>query len=216
MNAVLMHEEMIESTPPEPALLDVSIVMPCLNEEQTIGACIEKATEGLRRLGLHGEIIICDNGSTDRSVEIATQFGARVVHERRKGYGSAYMRAITEARAEYIIMGDSDDTYDFTDLEPFLAPLREGYDLVMGSRFAGKILPGAMTFSHRYIGNPVLSGILKAFYSVNISDAHCGMRSFTKAAYGKMGLQTTGMEFASEMVINSGRARLKIAEVPIT
>ncbi|MGH2346967.1 MAG: glycosyltransferase family 2 protein, partial [Chloroflexota bacterium] len=196
--------------------VDVSIVMPCLNEEQTIGACIEKAVEGFRRLSLRGEIIVCDNGSTDRSVEIAGRLGARVVHERRKGYGSAYMRAISEARADLIIMGDSDDTYDFTELEPFIAPLRAGYDLVMGSRFTCKILPGAMTFSHRYIGNPVLSGILKAFYGVQISDAHCGMRSFTKGAYGRMGLQTTGMEFASEMVINAGRAQLKIHEVPIT
>jgi glycosyltransferase involved in cell wall biosynthesis len=198
------------------AVLDVSIVMPCLNEEATIGACIEKARRGLDRLGLRGEIIVADNGSTDRSVEIATALGARVVHERRKGYGSAYMRGIAEARADYIIMGDSDDTYDFTDLDPFLAPLREGYDLVMGSRFSGKILPGAMTFSHRYIGNPVLSGLLKLFYRVDISDAHCGMRSFTKSGYERMGLQTTGMEFASEMVINAGRRGLKIAEVPIT
>ena len=197
-------------------MLDVSVVMPCLNEEETIGPCIEKAREGIRRLGLHGEIIVCDNGSTDRSVEIATRLGARVFHERRKGYGSAYMRGISEARAEYIIMGDSDDTYDFADLEPFLKPLREGYELVMGSRFSGTILPGAMTFSHRYIGNPVLSGILKLFYRVDISDAHCGMRSFTKDAYARMRLQTTGMEFASEMVINAGRERLKIAEVPIT
>jgi glycosyltransferase involved in cell wall biosynthesis len=200
---------------PRPAY-DVSIVMPCLNEEQTIGACIRKAREGLQRLGLRGEIIVCDNGSTDRSVEIAESLGARVVHERRKGYGSAYMRGIAEAQAEHIIIGDSDDTYDFTHLEPFIQPLRDGYDLVMGSRFAGTIMPGAMTFSHRYIGNPVLSGILRAFYRVNISDAHCGMRSFTRAAYRKMGLQTTGMEFASEMVVNAGRARLKIAEVPIT
>src|SRR5690242_19792562 len=120
------------------AVPDVSVVMPCLNEEETIAACITKAQEGFRRLGLRGEIIVCDNGSTDRSVEIATSMGARVVHERRKGYGSAYMHGIAEARAELIVMGDSDDTYDFTDLEPFLKPLRNGYDLVMGSRFSGK------------------------------------------------------------------------------
>jgi glycosyltransferase involved in cell wall biosynthesis len=196
--------------------VDVSVVMPCLNEERTIGACITKAKEAFQRLGLRGEVIVCDNGSTDRSVEIATALGARVVHEQRRGYGSAYLRAIAEARAEYIVMGDSDDTYDFRDLAPFITPLREGSDLVMGSRFAGKIMPGAMTFSHRYIGNPVLSGILKAFYGVNITDAHCGMRSFTKSAYQKMELQSTGMEFASEMVVNAGRAKLKIAEVPVT
>ncbi len=196
--------------------LDVSIVMPCLNEERTIAACIMKARSAFDRLGLLGEIIVCDNGSTDGSVEIASSLGARVVFERRRGYGSAYMRGIAEARAEFIIMGDSDDTYDFSDLEPFLAPLRDGYDLVMGTRFGGRILPGAMTFSHRYIGNPVLSGILKAFFGVQISDAHCGMRSFTKSAYRRLGLQTTGMEFASEMVVNAGRARLRIKEVPIT
>jgi glycosyltransferase involved in cell wall biosynthesis len=217
VNAVVPHAELvIETALPENNPVEVSLVMPCLNEEQTIGACIEKAIEGFRRLSLRGEIIVCDNGSTDRSVAIATGLGARVVHERRRGYGSAYMRAIAEASADLIIMGDSDDTYDFTDLEPFLAPLRAGYDLVMGSRFTGKILPGAMTFSHRYIGNPVLSGILRAFYGVSVSDAHCGMRSFTKHAYARMGLQTTGMEFASEMVINAGRAQLKIQEVPIT
>ena len=162
-------------------LLDVSVVMPCLNEERTIGACIRKAQEAFARLGLRGEIIVCDNGSTDRSVDIALSLGSRVVHERRRGYGSAYMRGIAEARAEFIVMGDSDDTYDFGDLDHFLAPLRDGYDLVMGSRFGGRILPGAMTFSHRYIGNPVLSGVLKAFFGVKISDAHCGMRSFTAA-----------------------------------
>jgi glycosyltransferase involved in cell wall biosynthesis len=195
---------------------DVSVVMPCLNEEATIGACIAKAQQAFERLGVAGEVIVCDNGSSDRSVEIATELGARVVHERRKGYGSAYMRAIGEARSEYIVMGDSDDTYDFGDMERFLTPLREGFDLVMGSRFAGQILPGSMTWSHRYIGNPILSGILNLFFKVDISDAHCGMRSFTKAAYRKMGLQTTGMEFASEMVVNAGRAQLRIAEVPIT
>jgi len=200
----------------QPRLLDVSVVMPCLNEERTIGTCIAKARAAFVRLGLQGEVIVCDNGSTDRSAKIAADHGARVVHERRHGYGSAYMRGIAEAQAEYIIMGDSDDTYDFTNLEPFIQPLRDGYDLVMGSRFGGEIRPGAMTFSHRYIGNPVLSGLLKWFYSVDISDAHCGMRSFTKSAYQRMGLQTTGMEFASEMVVNAGRARLKIKEVPVT
>ena len=190
--------------------------MPCLNEERTIGACIRKAHAAFARLGLRGEVIVCDNGSTDRSIAIAESLGARVVFERRRGYGSAYMRGIAEARAEFIVMGDSDDTYDFGDLDPFLAPLHEGYDLVMGTRFGGHILPGAMTFSHRYIGNPILSGILKAFFGVNISDAHCGMRSFTRSAYQRLGLQTTGMEFASEMVVNAGRAHLRIKEVPIT
>ena len=195
---------------------DVSVVMPCLNEEASIGACVAKARTAFQALNLRGEVIVCDNGSTDGSVTIATEQGAWVVHERRKGYGSAYMRGIAEAHADLIVMGDSDDTYDFSDLDRFLAPLRQGYDLVMGSRFSGQILPGAMTWSHRYIGNPVLSGILRVFFRVSISDAHCGMRSFTREAYYRMGLQTTGMEWASEMVVQAGRVRLKIAEVPIT
>jgi glycosyltransferase involved in cell wall biosynthesis len=205
-----------DSEPITPDGLDVSVVMPCLNEEQTIGACVAKAMGAFKRLGLRGEVIVCDNGSTDRSAEIAARFGARVVQERRRGYGSAYLRAIAETRAELIVMGDSDDTYDFADLEPFLKPLREGYDMVMGSRYSGKILPGAMTFSHRYIGNPLLSLVVNLFFGAGISDMLCGMRSFTKTAYRSMGLQMTGMEFASEMVVNAGRAHLKIAEVPIT
>jgi glycosyltransferase involved in cell wall biosynthesis len=196
--------------------IEVSVVMPCLNEQQTIQTCIQKAQRTLKKLGTRGEIIVADNGSTDNSVEIAQSEDAQVIHQPIRGYGAAYLAGIAAARGKYIVIGDSDDTYDFTDLERFIEPLRNGYDLVMGSRFKGEILPGAMSWSHRYIGNPILSGILRWFFKTNISDAHCGMRSFTRDAYDKMALQTTGMEFASEMVVKAAGANLKVYEVPIT
>ena len=196
--------------------IDVSIVMPCLNEQATIGACIEKAQRTMKDLGTRGEVIVADNGSTDGSATIAESLGATVVHQPIRGYGAAYLAGIAPAQGKYIIIGDSDDTYDFTDLERFIEPLHNGYDLVMGSRFKGEILPGAMSWSHRYIGNPILSGILRWFFKTDISDAHCGMRAFTRDAYDKMALQTTGMEFASEMVVKAAGANLKIYEVPIT
>ena len=196
--------------------IDVSIVMPCLNEQATIGACIEKAQRTMKDLGTRGEVIVADNGSTDGSATIAESLGATVVHQPIRGYGAAYLAGIAAAQGKYIIIGDSDDTYDFTDLERFIEPLHNGYDLVMGSRFKGEILPGAMSWSHRYIGNPILSGILRWFFKTDISDAHCGMRAFTRDAYDKMALQTTGMEFASEMVVKAVQEDLKIYEVPIT
>ena len=196
--------------------IEVSVVMPCLNEEETIGTCIEKAQNTLSELGVQGEVVVADNRSTDASVEIAERLGARVVHQPLRGYGAAYLAGIAAAEGQYIIIGDSDDTYDFTDLERFITPLRNGYDFVIGNRLKGKILRGAMPPLHRYIGNPVLTGILNLLFRSGISDAHCGMRSFTQEAYQQMELQTTGMEFASEMVINATKANLKIAEVPIT
>lgn len=196
--------------------VEISVVMPCLNEEQTIGSCIEKAMSGLDKMGVPGEVVVADNGSIDRSVEIAKSLGARVVHQPEKGYGNAYVKGLTEAWGRYIVIGDSDDTYDFSQLERFISPLRNGYDMVIGNRFTGRILPGAMPWHHQYIGNPVLSGILNLFFRTGVGDAHCGMRSFTKEAFERMHLQTTGMEFASEMVINAAKAGLRIAEVPIT
>lgn len=193
----------------------ISVVMPCLNEEETIGTCIQKAQNTLEELGIHGEVIVADNGSTDASVAIAERLGARVVHQTVRGYGAAYLAGIAAAEGQYIIIGDSDDTYDFTDLERFITPLRNGYDFVMGSRLKGKILPGAMPKLHRYIGNPILTGILNLLFRSGVSDAHCGMRAFTREAYQQMALQTTGMEFASEMVISATKAKLKITEVPI-
>lgn len=194
----------------------VSVVMPCLNEEATVGICVRKAVAAMQTLGLKGEVVVVDNGSTDRSAEVARQAGARVVHQCERGYGSAYLKGIAEAKGGHIIIGDSDNTYDFSEIDRFLNPLRDGYDLVMGSRFKGEIRPGAMPWTHQYIGNPVLTGILNLIFNVGISDAHCGMRSFTREAYKRMQLQTMGMEFASEMVINAAKAGLKIAEVPIT
>jgi glycosyltransferase involved in cell wall biosynthesis len=196
---------------------EVSLVMPCLNEEETIGACVKKASDALKKLHIiDGEIIVVDNGSTDRSVEIASSLGARVVHEPVRGYGSAYLRGFDESRGKYIVMGDSDDSYDWSAIGSFISPLRAGKDMVMGSRFKGTILPGAMPWIHRYFGNPALSWILRWFFKARISDAHCGMRSFTKEAYRRMGLKTTGMEFASELVVKACKAKLDIVEIPIT
>ncbi len=195
---------------------EVSVVMPCLNEEETIGECIRKAQQAFREHHLRGEVVVCDNGSQDRSVEISRQLGARVVFQNKKGYGNAYLKGIREAHGRYIVMGDSDNTYDFSALLPFIEPLRQGYDMVMGSRLRGKILPGAMPWLHRYIGNPFLSWFLNVLFKTGVSDSHCGMRSFTREAFEKMKLMTPGMEYASEMVIKASRAGLKIAEVPIT
>jgi glycosyltransferase involved in cell wall biosynthesis len=196
-------------------LIEISVVMPCLNEQETLGICIQKALDTLKALGIQGEVIVADNGSTDDSVAIAGQFGASVVHQPLRGYGAAYLAGFAAAQGQYFIMGDSDDTYDFTDLERFITPLHEGYDLVIGNRFKGKMHPDAMPWARRYIGNPILSGILRWLFGTSISDSHCGMRSFTAEAYTRMALQTTGMEFASEMVVKAVQANLKILEIPI-
>lgn len=193
----------------------ISVVMPCLNEAETLAVCIRKAARALQSLPVPGEIIVADNGSTDDSVAIAQACGARVVVETKKGYGHAYHAGIMAAEGEYIVIADSDDSYDFGDVGRFVEPLLQGYDLVMGSRFKGRIEKGAMPWLHRYIGNPLLSGLLNAMYRTGISDAHCGMRAFTKSAYHKMNLRTGGMEFASEMVIRAAQTRLKMYEIPI-
>lgn len=189
--------------------------MPCLNEEATIGACIARAQEGLARLGWRGEIVVADNGSTDRSVEIAEAMGARVVAVPVRGYGSAYRGGIAAARGRVIVMGDSDDTYDFSKLDQLVAPLADGADLVLGSRLKGDITPGAMPWLHRYVGNPLLSALLNFIYRTRISDTHSGFRAFRREAYLALGLKSTGMEFASEMLIAAARAGWTIAEVPI-
>jgi glycosyltransferase involved in cell wall biosynthesis len=194
----------------------VSVILPCLNEAETLEVCVGKALGTLRRLGLRGEVIVIDNGSTDGSPEIAARCGARVVHETRRGYGSALMRGAEEARAPFIIMADADDSYDLTDLERFVAGLAAGHDLVMGTRIRGTIAPGAMPWLHRWVGNPVLTRLLNLLFRARVSDAHCGMRGFTKDAYRRMQLQTTGMEFASEMIIKAALGNLRIAEIPIT
>lgn len=193
---------------------EISFVLPCLNEEEAIGGCIEGIREIIRRQELSAEILVVDNASTDRSAEIALAKGARVVYQPVRGYGNAYLKGFAEARGTYIVMADADNTYDLSEVNYFLEPLRSGYDLVIGNRFAGGMAKGAMTFSHRYIGNPILSGILRLFFQTTVRDAHCGMRAFTRNAYLRMRLRTGGMEFASEMVINAAKAGLKITERP--
>ena len=194
--------------------IEVSIVMPCLNEAETLAACIRKAQQAIRVHDLRAEIVIADNGSTDGSQALARRLGARVVHVPEKGYGSALRGGIEAARGEYIIMGDSDDSYDFSAIYPFVEQLREGYELVMGNRFQGGILPGAMPWKHRWIGNPALTGIGRLFFHCPAGDFHCGLRAFSKDAYRRMKLQTTGMEFASEMVIKATLGEMAITEVP--
>lgn len=196
--------------------VEVSIVMPCLNEAETIGTCIAKAQWYISEHNLAGEVIIADNGSTDGSQEIARQMGARVVPVQEKGYGSALIGGIRAARGQYIIMGDADDSYDFTSLTPFIEKLRAGYDLVMGNRFKGGIKPGAMPLHHRYLGNPVLTGIGKLLFASPCGDFHCGLRGFRKDAIAQLDLRTTGMEFASEMVVKATLNKMRITEVPTT
>ncbi len=196
--------------------LELSIVMPCLNEAETLATCINKAMKYLKDNNVSGEVVIGDNGSTDGSQEIARSCGARVIDIPRKGYGSALMGAIQASKGKYVIMGDSDDSYDFSNLNLYVQKLREGYDLVMGNRFKGGIAPGAMPFLHKYLGNPVLSFIGRLFFGSKINDFHCGLRGFRQDIVTVLGLQTTGMEFASEMVVKATINKLKIAEVPTT
>ncbi len=196
--------------------IEVSVVMPCLNEEKTIGPCVTQALETFARSGLRGEVVVADNGSTDRSAEIARGLGARVIPIERKGYGSALMGGILAARGNYIVMGDADQSYDFTLVPQFLAKLREGFDLVMGNRFAGGIEPGAMPPLHRYLGNPVLTAIGRLFFKSPCGDFHCGLRGFRRDAILQLGLRTTGMEFASEMIVKATLFQLRIAEIPTT
>lgn len=201
---------------PATSELELSVVMPCLNEELTVGTCVAKAVRTMRELGIAGEVVVVDNGSTDRSVEIAEAAGARVVRHTLKGYGNALRRGFEEARGRYIVMGDADDSYDFTDLQRFVERLRGGAELVMGNRIKGKILPGAMPWHHRWIGNPVLSGFLNFIFRTGAGDCHCGMRGFTKDGVRRMNLQMPGMELASEIVIKASMAGMRIEEIPIT
>ncbi len=208
---------MPETALPAPtAEIELSIVMPCLNEAETLAVCIKKALQFLSDNQVTGEVIIADNGSTDGSQQIANAMGARVVDVSQKGYGAALQGGITAARGKYVAMGDADDSYDFLGLMPFVEKLRSGADLVMGNRFQGGIAPGAMPALHRYLGNPVLSFVGKLFYAAPIGDFHCGLRAFSREAILNLNLATTGMEFASEMVVKATLQHLKIEEVPTT
>ena len=210
-----LNKYMAEQTNPSGEYtLELSILMPCLNEAETLEICIQKALRSLRELDIAGEVIIADNGSTDGSQDIATRMGARVVPVAAKGYGSALMGGIMAARGVYIIMGDADDSYNFSNLGFFVNKLREGFDLVMGNRFQGGIKPGAMPPLHKYLGNPVLTWVGRLFFASPVGDFHCGLRGFRRDSILKLDLQTTGMEFASEMVVKASVYKLRITEIP--
>jgi glycosyltransferase involved in cell wall biosynthesis len=195
--------------------VEVSVVIPCLNEANSLAFCVEKATQAFRTSGLTGEVIVADNGSTDGSIQIAEERGARVIHVTERGYGAALRAGIAAARGPFIIMGDADDSYDFTDVPRFVEKLREGYDVVMGNRFRGGIKPGAMPPSHKYFGNPGLTALLNTFFHARIGDSYCGMRGFTRALYDRLDVRSTGMEFALEMIIKAAQIGARITEIPI-
>jgi glycosyltransferase involved in cell wall biosynthesis len=195
--------------------VEISVVIPCLDEEEAVGNVVDHALEGISRSGRTGEVVVADNGSTDRSAELAAEHGARVVSEPRRGYGSAYIAGIAAARGQYVVMGDADETYPLTELGPFVDRLEQGDDLVMGSRFRGTIHGGAMPRLNRYVGNPIMTGLLKLFFGVKVSDAFCGMRAIRRDALPVLELHSTGMEFALEMVFKAYRRGLKVSEIPI-
>ncbi|HME11407.1 MAG TPA: glycosyltransferase family 2 protein [Candidatus Acidoferrum sp.] len=196
-------------------VLDVTVVIPCLNEANSLAFCINKATAAFRSAGLRGEVLVADNGSTDGSIQIAEDHGARVLPVPQRGYGSALRNGIAAAHGEFIIMGDADDSYDFSEVPKFVAKLREGYDLVMGNRFRGEIKPGAMPKLHKYFGNPGLTLLLNLFFHSGAGDVYCGMRGFTRTLAQKLDVRSTGMEFALEMVIKASQLNARITEIPI-
>ena len=189
--------------------------MPCLNEEASVQTCVAKACNWLQRSGYAGEVLVVDNGSTDASPQLAADAGARVLHESVRGYGAALRRGFAEAHGEWLVMGDCDDTYEFSDLDSLIAPLEAGADLSIGNRFAGGIATGAMTWSHRYIGTPAISLLLRAFTGLRVGDSQCGLRAFTREALDRLALETNGMELASEMILKAARRGLNVAEVPV-
>jgi glycosyltransferase involved in cell wall biosynthesis len=199
--------------------VELSVVMPCLNESDTIGICVEKAIRAMREAGIDGEVVVADNGSTDNSKRIASSLGARTVDVRERGYGSALMGGIEASRGKFILMGDCDDSYDFLEIPAFVSQLRNGFDLVQGCRLprgGGRVLPGAMPFLHRWIGNPILSWLVRRMFRIPIHDVYCGMRGFTPELYRRLDLRSPGMEFATEMIIKSGLHGASMTQVPIT
>jgi len=209
-----MTTELLAGLPAE--ALDVSVVIPCLNEANSIGICVEKAATAVAAAGLRGEVVVADNGSTDGSVQIAQRLGARVVPVPQRGYGSALKAGIRASRGAFIVMGDADDSYDFSDVPRFVEEWRKGSEVVMGNRFAGEIKPGAMPWHHKYIGNPGLTALLNLFFHSGVGDTHCGMRGFTRDVFDRMDLRSSGMEFASEFVIKAAQLGAKTSEIPIT
>lgn len=195
--------------------VEVSVVIPCLNEAKSLAFCVDKAVQAFRAAGLSGEVIVADNGSTDGSIQIAEEHGARVVRVAERGYGAALRAGIAAAGGSFIIMGDADDSYDFSDVPRFVEKLREGFDIVMGNRFRGGIQPGAMPRLHKYFGNPGLTALLNLFFHVGIGDSYCGMRGFTRALYDRLDVRSAGMEFALEMIIKSGQIGARITEIPV-
>jgi glycosyltransferase involved in cell wall biosynthesis len=204
-----MQAAAIESAP-----VELTVLMPCLDEARTVGACVAKARETCRAHGIDAEILVADNGSSDGSQRLARESGARVIHVPARGYGAALRAGIDAARGRFVVIADADDSYDFGDIPAFLAQLRSGADLVVGSRFRGTIHPGAMPVLHRFLGNPVLTWILNLFFGAGVSDAHCGMRGFSRAAIRALSLRSSGMEFASEMIIRAAQEKLSVREVP--
>jgi glycosyltransferase involved in cell wall biosynthesis len=193
----------------------VSVVIPCLNEAQAIGGCVRSARQALRSAGFEGEVLVADNGSTDGSRELARAAGAQLVEESRRGYGRAYQAGFAAARGKYIVMGDGDETYDFSAIGRFIEGLEEGSDLVIGSRLRGTIHPGAMSWLHRYVGNPLLTGLLNVLHGAGVSDAYCGMRAFRRDLLPLLDLRAPGMELASEQLIRASELGLTIREIPI-
>lgn len=216
MGASATLEESLDRIGADPEPLEVSVVIPCLNEANSLAFCVNKAIAAFRESSLRGEVVVADNGSTDGSIEIAKSCGARVVHVEERGYGAALQAGITAALGEFVVMGDADDSYDFSEVPKFVAKWREGYEVVLGNRFRGGIKPGAMPWSHKYIGNPGLTALINLFFGAEVGDAYCGMRGFTRAVYRRMGLRSMGMEFALEFVIKAAQIRARIAEIPIT
>lgn len=195
--------------------VDVSVVMPCLNEEQSVAECVRKALASLAQAGLKGEVIVVDNGSTDRSAELAAEAGARVAYEPQRGYGSALLRGFREARGDCLVMGDCDGTYDFERLEPLLAPLSDGYELVVGNRLGEMLAPGAMPWPHRFLGTPLITSLVRLFSGAQVRDSQCGLRAMRREAFERLELKARGMEFASEMILKAARRGLRVTEVPI-
>ena len=216
ISAIKIPDQKLGALAADGEQVELSVVMPCLNERETVGVCVRKAIVTLREAGIPGEVIVADNGSTDGSVELAQAEGARVVNIEEKGYGNALKGGILASRGEYVLMADSDDSYDFSHAPRFVTQLRAGSDLVMGNRFRGGISEKAMPFLHRYLGNPVLTGVGRLFFKSPCGDFHCGMRGFRRDSFLRMDIRSTGMEFASEMVVKATLLRMKVSEVPTT